>query len=306
MARSTIMSEQHQSPVTRSPRLSFRRIFCPTDLTQESNKALIYAAALARAFDARLCVYHYSEYPPAWDGCDKEALALSLTDASVFAHLKDIKWEGEIEKGDSPELILQAVERWDADLIVMHSRRRPLRAAILGSIAEKIVSTAPCPVLILHTDERECVNTITGEVVLKRVLVAHDFSAQGNLALAYGLSLGQEFQAHIELFYTLPPIPNSSVLFPRTEELLEAQAKLAELVPSEARNWCSINCKAIESVPYYGILEYASLHNADLICMGAHGEGHTSWMPLGSTVDWVVRRAPCPVLIARPGNKLLV
>ena len=81
-----------------------------------------------------------------------------------------------------------------ADLIVMRSRRRPHRAAILGSTAESVCRTAPCPVLVTHTDERDWVEPITGSMNLRRVLVPYDFSDYSELALKYALSLAQEYR----------------------------------------------------------------------------------------------------------------
>ena len=64
--------------------------------------------------------------------------------------------------------------------IVMRSRRRPHRAALLGSTAESVSRTAPCPVLVMHTDERDWVNGFDIKIDLKRVLVATIFPITRN------------------------------------------------------------------------------------------------------------------------------
>ncbi|MGH9880452.1 MAG: universal stress protein, partial [Pyrinomonadaceae bacterium] len=75
-------------------------------------------------------------------------------------------------KGDDVgEAITKAAAEQSADLIVMRSRRRPHRAAILGSTAESVCRTAPCPVLVTHNDEREWVEPSTKGINLRRVLV---------------------------------------------------------------------------------------------------------------------------------------
>src|SRR4029434_4111822 len=83
--------------------------------------------------------------------------------------------------------------------------RRPHRAALLGSTAESVCRSAPCPVLVMHTDERDWVKEPTHEIAVKRVLVAYDFSDYAELALNYGLSFAQEYQAELHLLHVMPP-----------------------------------------------------------------------------------------------------
>jgi len=86
----------------------------------------------------------------------------------------------------------------------MRSRRRPHRAALLGSTAESVCRNAPCPVLVMHHDQREFVNDEL-RVNLKRILVAYDFSDHAELGLNYALSITQEHQAELHLLHVLPP-----------------------------------------------------------------------------------------------------
>jgi nucleotide-binding universal stress UspA family protein len=61
-----------------------------------------------------------------------------------------------------------------------------------------------CPVIVTHTDEREWAGLSTGEIHLRRVLAAYDFSPGSEAALSYALSLAQEYQAELHLIHTLP------------------------------------------------------------------------------------------------------
>ena len=90
------------------------------------------------------------------------------------------------------------------DLIVMRSRRRPHGAAVLGSTAESVCRNAPCPVLVTHTDERECVEASEGKIAIKKLLVAYDFSDYSELALKYALSVAQEHQAELHVLHVMP------------------------------------------------------------------------------------------------------
>jgi nucleotide-binding universal stress UspA family protein len=60
-----------------------------------------------------------------------------------------------LRTGDARDLILHGCEDVQADLIVMGTHgRRGLRRALLGSVAEAIVRTAPCPVLTVRLSTR--------------------------------------------------------------------------------------------------------------------------------------------------------
>src|SRR5687767_2445023 len=130
--------------------VKIERILCPFDLTPESEEALRYAVALARVYEARLMLCHCSGRPPASAGDEDEtgrrygsmfedALArhMGMTDFARF------DWEGFLLEGDDPgAAITRAAAGRRADLIVMRSRRRPYRAALLGSTAETVCRTA--------------------------------------------------------------------------------------------------------------------------------------------------------------------
>jgi nucleotide-binding universal stress UspA family protein len=74
--------------------------------------------------------------------------------------------------------------------------------------------------------------------------------------------------------------------------------RLKNDVPEEAYLWCKIELAVGEGRPDQEILAYAEDINADLICLGSHGEGQRREF-LGSNADHVLRRAPCPALVVR-------
>ena len=116
--------------------------------------------------------------------------------------LKALEWEAVVTEADDKGLaITTEAARRNADLIVMRSRRRPRAAALLGSTAEIVSRTAPCPVLVTHRGEREWAGLATNEIDLHRLLVAYDTSPDADLALKYCLLLAQEYQAEIHLVH---------------------------------------------------------------------------------------------------------
>jgi nucleotide-binding universal stress UspA family protein len=278
-----------------------------------------YALALTRAYESKLIVCYRAEdrkiasaaaiqQGPAASlaqGKTKELFESALLNFLSREALADLDWQGLLIEGeDVGEAITRTASEYAADLIVMRSRRRPHRAAILGSTAESVCRTAPCPVLVTHTDERDWVQPLNRTMSLQRVLVPYDFSDYSELALNYALSFAQEYQAELHLLHVLPPhtvnVPEIA-WYPLQGEAAyhNATRRLQKAVPAEAHLWCKIKHAVSEGHPYREVLNYAEKNAIDLISIGAHGAGFGMRALFGSNVDRVLRQAPCPVLVAR-------
>lgn len=307
--------------------IRINRILCPTDMSPAADQALEYALALSRLYEATLVVCYCattaevvgekSYVGGATIRASEIAYALSqgrvkeLFEGSLLKLLGpvafvNLDWEALVVEGrDVGEAITQTALAQNIDLIVMRSRRRPHRAAVLGSTAESVCRTAPCPVLVTHTDEREWANPTAGQTTLKRILVAYDFSDYSEVALNYALSLAQEHQAELHLLHVLPRgrVTEPEIAwYPVAKDTAYHQAakRLQRAIPEETYLWCQIKHAVAEGQPYREILSYAEEHSIDLISLGAHGAGFGMRTLFGSNVDRVLRQAQCPVLVARP------
>ena len=282
--------------------INIKRILCPTDLTSHSRHALRYAVALSRAHDAELVLLHCASVD---DLRAELATPEFLLDNIDRADLVDLRWRCRVSRTDDiGEEISRLAQVEGADLIVMRSRRRPHRAALLGSTAESVCRSAPCSVLVLHNDERDGLQEGL-RINLDRVLVAYDFSDYSELALKYGLALAQEHQAELHLLNVLPPRSVSEpeiAWYPGTGDspYHTAARRLQRVVPAEVHLWCNVKNVVSEGQPYREILNYAEQNEIDLISVGAHGAGFGMRALFGSNVDRVLRQSPCPVLVARP------
>ena len=290
--------------------MRIERILCPTDLTPDSKVALRYAAALAKAYEAQLIQIYCEISSNNANGNVKakpaELLEAALREQAGPKDLKTLGWKSIVAGCDDPgDCIAREASRHRADLIIMRSRRRPHRAALLGSVAESVSRTAPCPVLVMHNDERDMIDRNPQEVGLKKLLVAYDFSDHSELALKLGLSIAQEYQAELHLLHVLPPFsleePEIS-WYPLGKEGVyhTSLRRLQRAVPNDAHLWCKIKNVICEGQPYREIIHYAELNEIDLVCLGAQGAGFGLLTLFGSNVDRVLRQAPCPVLVARP------
>ncbi len=290
--------------------LKINRLLCPLDLSSESDHALRYAVALAHTYKAKLYVCHCVESLVHVD--EAEVLTRIYEDTiknqTSEALTESIISEPVVVEGDPPSMINQVALERNVDLIVMRSRRRPVAAALLGSTAEAVCRTAPCPVLVIHQDEREWVPEDVPEIRLKRVLIAHDFSNDAEIALKYGASLAQEYQAELHLVHVLPvAIATTVTRLPVSLEgdYQRAVEQLRQSVPEEFSLWCNVKQAVLTGQPYREILNYAEENQIDLICLGVHGAGFSMRALFGSNADRVLRQAPCPVLLTRPLKPIL-
>ena len=138
-----------------------QHILVPTDFSEYADDALDYAIALAKTLQARLTCLHVIHITPlAMDDYDTSGLVSYLeeieTDAQqrMQALLRRIHQEGlqgeTVIIHDVPfQAILNTAKEKGADLIVMGTHGRTgLTHVLMGSVAERVVRLAPCPVLV--------------------------------------------------------------------------------------------------------------------------------------------------------------
>jgi len=150
-----------------SPTLS--RILVPTDFSASSDAALAYAKMLAERFGASLHLLHVIEQPVIAGGLEiyatelprlREA-ALKEADVRLDQYLTAAERErftasSEVTDGNTARSIVDIARDGGADLIVMGTHGRGgVVHLLLGSVAEKVVRMATCPVLTVRTSEQE-------------------------------------------------------------------------------------------------------------------------------------------------------
>jgi nucleotide-binding universal stress UspA family protein len=137
------------------------RILVPTDFSSPSREATDYALGLARAFGAKVSLLHVIEDPiiaiPALVCYAPDAAALEAFSETALANWvlpedsQGVSVEHHWVHGHPVARILDFVRRHDCDLIVMGTHgRSPVTHALIGSVAEKVVRKAACPVLTVR------------------------------------------------------------------------------------------------------------------------------------------------------------
>lgn len=144
-----------------------RSLLVPTDFSPGSERALGYAVELARSFEAEIVVMHAYELPIVGfpDGAIvatpdvathlSESARIGLERAVAPHNDAGVAIRTALEQGPSWRTIVDMAKELDVDMIVMGTHgRHGLPRALLGSVAEKVVRTAKCPVLTVHADDR--------------------------------------------------------------------------------------------------------------------------------------------------------
>jgi nucleotide-binding universal stress UspA family protein len=152
------------TPELEGAMIHLRNVLVAVDFDDTSMVALTYARSLARNFGARLHVLHVLENlflrPMANDPHAIEAgVTRRLLDTLTPDDRQVLNAVPVIRKSDSPaDDIVKYAEQEGIDLIVMGTHGRPGVAHLLmGSVAEKVVRAAPCPVLTVRHPERDFV-----------------------------------------------------------------------------------------------------------------------------------------------------
>lgn len=144
----------------------FRTILVPVDFSSHASAALDVAIELAREPGAKLHLFHAYEIPlgtiPPYGVAIPEALLSDVRDAAArrlekSAHKVQeagVACETHILHAPPSEGIVEAARSVGADLIVMGTRGLTgLKHVLLGSVAERVLRTAPCPVLTIKSED---------------------------------------------------------------------------------------------------------------------------------------------------------
>ncbi len=141
-------------------------ICCAIDFSDESRFAMEEAADLARAFEAQLVLVHVHDAPVFGGEPDRGRPHVSLGLEAVDLERDICAWRSEAEKrcgskvrsfvlaGNPAAELVRFAEESRADVLVVGKKGRTgLERVVLGSVAEKLVRGAPCPVLVVREKE---------------------------------------------------------------------------------------------------------------------------------------------------------
>jgi nucleotide-binding universal stress UspA family protein len=296
---------------------AIRRILCPVDFSEFSASVLAYAAAFAKLFGSEITVLHVfaTAVPPA-SAATYPAWLLQVPEARksiadelhlLLAPLSSagVTVRTQIAEGNTASEIVRHAAGDDVGFVVMGTHGRSgFDRLTLGSVAEKVLRKAPCPVLTIPPG----VARTATDVSVRNILCPTDFSTCSEHAMDFALSLADRANAAVTALHVV--------------ETIEARPELSGAMAELQKRRCDTERRYLEEInaaraggnrmtnvvtlgrPYLEVLRIAEERAIDMIVMGVRGRGAVDMALFGSTTNHVVRRATCPVVtVCAPGER---
>ena len=298
--------------------VEFKNALCAIDLSDASVRTLAYAAAVARWYKARLTVLHVV---PTFDSM--QVRSGSLGDSVHFVHpmpreqvldeLRKALGAAKVattevtlatEAGEDVATIVDQVLSMPADLLVLGTHGRSgFNRLLLGSITEKILHKAPCPILTVPPHAPADAQT---DKTFSRILCPVDFSPSALQAFGFAVDLARQSGGSVIALHAIEWLADEvsaharfDVQGYRQHLIDDAHSRLRALITEQPNGQRTIEDVVAAGRAYREILRHADAQAADLIVMGTQGRGSMGLTLFGSTTQQVVRAATCPVLTVR-------
>lgn len=308
------VAKQTQKSRASEAALQIRNVLVPVDFSGPSLSAIEFALPLIKQFGAELHLVHVfaRDYP----STTLVAMPLVLPEVeinqSVHHQLKDIAKKYSIDlrrenlhalKGRPFEEICRLARDISIDLIVIATRGNTgLKHLALGSTAERVVRYSPCPVLVVRPGTTRAVRD---QLSFKKILVPIDFSNCSRMGLNYAKAWARQFNStlvllhSVHLQYYVAGDEYARYDFPLLTQQADkaAREQMRDLV--RKTNWNGLKVETSLQAGHAGqqICERAEDCGTDLIVTSTHGTTGLKHVLVGSTAEYVVRHAHCPVLV---------
>ena len=308
--------------VSKAARIKISRALVPIDFSQRSLEAIEFALPLLRQLGAELHLLHVFE--PDYPLSSMMALPLMVPELEVGRrvrrHLRDVANKHLVPlrrenihavKGRPFEEICRLARERQIDLIVTSTRGNTgLKHLLLGSTAERVGRYSPCPVLVVPPLDLRKKAGADGkktrcELSFGKILVPIDFSDCSMKGLEYAKTLARQFGSKLVLLnsvalqYFITSDEYARYDFPLLMQQAEnaSRAQMRDLLAQT--DWDGIEVESSLQIGHAGqqICARTIEHHADLIVTSTHGTTGFKHILVGSTAEYVVRHASCPVLV---------
>jgi len=302
----------------------FSNILVPLDGSLLAERALEPALALGRKYRGQVTLLRVPVPEPVFiPGMDGYA----AYSASLAEQVRDGEWkdaddylsaikkaheEGDpplrtqVVAGDVAEVILDTAAADKIDLIVMSTHGYSgITRWVLGSVTEKVLAHAPCPVLVICSSQP-----------IRKIVIPLDGSELAESALAPGLEAATRLGCSVTLLRAVDELNRferaqlelgGQDLANRLQDgmMTEAEYYLGKLIESKPQAGLDIQRVALLGSAAHRVLEYAEKNGFDLIVMATHGRtGLARWV-YGSVTEKVLHSAHCSMLVIRPAKHKL-
>lgn len=256
-----------------------KSVVIATDFLESSRLALDYAVAFARHFSARLTLVHAFELSPEAKEVESRGNRPSLSREHARSRLEAlaaaIRRSGmsadiDLREGEACTAVLASAADNQADLLVLgsHGIYRGLEHLLIGSNAEKILLSAPCPTL---TVGKNVMAGIDLDLNFRKIKFICDMSQESISAAEYAVALGKRLDIPVDILQLAPDdaTPDPQRL---NADLEKYCAELSRLSIFTDHEWLKPSYHAQRMTPAKDVLQKAANCNDCLFVLGVHNE----------------------------------
>jgi len=283
-----------------------QQILVPLDGSGEAESVLPYLRDLAPRFDSRVYILGVGI------GSRTRRVNRLLEDyinrTALSLRGDNVKADPVVLYGIAPDKILDFVVQKEIDLIIMATHGRSgVTRWWMGSVAEKVISETPAPVLLVRSRRHKKTKAAGKLHLLDKILAPLDGSDIGQAALPYIETLAIEARASVSLLQIVSPpgtVEASLLGGPDWRKFVKAMQDAGEdYLKIVAKKFNEKGIKTVYEVvsgdPADKIVEYAEDNKMSLIAMSTHGRtGLARWV-LGSVADKILHGSTMPILLVR-------
>jgi nucleotide-binding universal stress UspA family protein len=296
---------------------AINKILVPVDFSGDSKAALEYAVFLAKGYGATITALHVNEPPP---HLSNEIMVQIPGEPDVTVHeyanrraqadldelvkgVEGAEIETMLLEGNAVDQILRTAEEGYGLMVIAARHARWWEVPLLGSIAEKLLRAAPCPVLAYPEGCHD-------QVVFHSILVPTDFSDLSKEVVDAAADLAETLHAKMILLHVndLPIVVGNYYPMFRVPGGVDAEAfkTLGDTTAAELDRWAEkyrargieTEARVVEGHPAEEIVKAAE--QADLVAMATQGRRGIARLLLGSVAERVLRTTNTPVFAAPP------
>lgn len=299
--------------------LNFAKVMIPTDFSTNANQALRHGAAIAHRFNSEIFLLHivtrfddeaedahrFSDLDAFYHRVESEAMSRM---AGLADNVEKTSVQMATVRGFAPaDEIIKFANANGVELIVMGTHGRSALAHFLvGSVAEKVVRHASCPVMSVAHQEKQLLDP----PFIESILVPIDFSPFSMEVVPFAVEMAQRFDASLNFLHVIDQrlypefyvVGEGAVAKTIPDMYEKSMLKLKDMIDDSITDIRDFECFVREGVPHTEITSFCRIHECDLIMMATHGLTGLEKLVIGSTAEKVVRKAECPVLTFKPEN----
>lgn len=274
-----------------------QKILVPLDGSESAEKALLMALGISSQSDSEVLVVRATPIvPPTSVGSpdmmtdynyleSQELTETFHTQTKAYLEEIDTKYADRApalrtlaELGDPAAVIIDVASTEKANLIIMSTHGHSgMEYLMLGSVTERVLHGAPCPVLVVRDAQP-----------LGSILVTLDGSELSESALEPALNTARLLGGQVTLLHVVEKRQHGG------------QEYLDDIAARFSNTDVVLTTALTHGSPVTQILEYVRSYEIDLIVMSTHGRsGIKRWLH-GSVSEKVLREAPCAVMVVRP------